>query len=182
MEKLCTTLQRSWLQICRSTVWQVKSVTLLLFILRESSSFFTRHSQCFCGNVLPKNAPKIANFRCNMRCAGNIKEKCGGVWKMNVFKIRGGLGQRICKFFAVWVRLEIDFLLSQVDPRHNDRAAMWKILVATVTFRVEFYLMPTLLCPRTAGKTAPDTVLTRVISMQVLSTPSKSPEDIAFKI
>ena len=37
--------------------------------------------QCFCGNT----APSIAAKNCNMACAGNKKQTCGGDWAMNVY-------------------------------------------------------------------------------------------------
>ena len=38
-------------------------------------------TQCFCGDT----APTITARNCNMECAGNKKQVCGGGWAMNVY-------------------------------------------------------------------------------------------------
>ena len=37
--------------------------------------------ECFCGNI----APTITAQNCNMVCAGNKNQICGGGWAMNVY-------------------------------------------------------------------------------------------------
>merc|ERR1712048_113136 len=46
--------------------------------------------QCFCGNTFGKYG-KSKN--CNMKCAGNKKEICGGGWANNVYQIVRGSGK-----------------------------------------------------------------------------------------
>ena len=40
--------------------------------------------ECFCGNT----APTITAQNCDMECAGNAKQICGGVWAMNVYSTK----------------------------------------------------------------------------------------------
>ncbi len=44
-------------------------------------------SQCYCGNTLGGSAAPEAD--CNMACAGNSAEKCGGPVRMNVYAVAG---------------------------------------------------------------------------------------------
>ena len=39
--------------------------------------------QCFCDNHHP--AVEDMQYKCDMQCAGNSWEKCGGFWRMNVY-------------------------------------------------------------------------------------------------
>lgn len=91
----------------------------------RSSIFFAR--QCFCGNALPKRARKLPKFSCNMKCTGNKNEKCGGLWKISVFRILGGLGERLCKFlFLLQLASLFDYLSSflKVARRTSQQAVM----------------------------------------------------------
>ena len=45
-------------------------------------------NQCFCGNKLPSSLLKVKLSECNMNCAGDTSEKCGGSMRMNIFKTR----------------------------------------------------------------------------------------------
>ncbi|XP_062621145.1 uncharacterized protein LOC134282767 [Saccostrea cucullata] len=40
---------------------------------------------CFCGNRLTKNVKKPEG-ECHMKCKGNLKQICGGSWRMNIYK------------------------------------------------------------------------------------------------
>jgi WSC domain len=44
-------------------------------------------SQCFCGNSYGKYG-QAGEEKCNMPCAGNGGEKCGGTWANSVFKLK----------------------------------------------------------------------------------------------
>jgi hypothetical protein len=44
-------------------------------------------SQCFCGNSYGRYGPAE---NCDMRCAGNAGEFCGGFWANNIYSIRPG--------------------------------------------------------------------------------------------
>ena len=43
-------------------------------------------SQCFCGNTPPPVDTLRPEAQCNRVCPGDSKEKCGGTWRMNVYK------------------------------------------------------------------------------------------------
>lgn len=46
--------------------------------------------ECFCGDgdkLNDKKYIKKPNSECNMSCASNNKEKCGGIWRMSVYKV-----------------------------------------------------------------------------------------------
>ena len=41
--------------------------------------------ECFCSNKLRKY-PKKKEEECNKPCPGNKKQKCGGTWRISVYK------------------------------------------------------------------------------------------------
>lgn len=43
-------------------------------------------SECFCGNDVPPAAVRKPDPSCNMKCAGDPKQPCGGYYKMNVYQ------------------------------------------------------------------------------------------------
>ena len=45
--------------------------------------------ECFCGNVAPPQSSIVAMDECNAACRGDSSIKCGGTWRMNVFKTSG---------------------------------------------------------------------------------------------
>ena len=47
--------------------------------------------ECFCGNDAPPSKYLLPMSQCDLPCSGDPSQKCGGVWKMNVFK-RGKIG------------------------------------------------------------------------------------------
>ncbi|XP_002007843.3 xylosyltransferase oxt [Drosophila mojavensis] len=42
--------------------------------------------ECFCGFDTPPSSAKLADSSCNMKCIGNAKEICGGIYAMNVYE------------------------------------------------------------------------------------------------
>ena len=42
--------------------------------------------ECFCGNYAPPSSKLLPKSECNRPCPGDSSKKCGGVWKMNVYK------------------------------------------------------------------------------------------------
>ena len=53
--------------------------------------------ECFCGKRLPGRAKRIKGSRCNMKCPGNKRKRCGGSWAMNVSLTKTGRKAR-CEF------------------------------------------------------------------------------------
>ena len=55
-------------------------------------------SQCFCGNVIN---PRIftPKTECNMQCAGDSSQMCGGSWRMNIYKNPGIIINFFCLIF-----------------------------------------------------------------------------------
>ena len=47
-------------------------------------------SQCFCGNEIPALKAVRPESECNMKCKGDLAQKCGGRWRMNVYKTKTG--------------------------------------------------------------------------------------------
>ncbi|XP_050534829.1 xylosyltransferase oxt isoform X2 [Daktulosphaira vitifoliae] len=43
-------------------------------------------SECFCGNESPDWDLKLPDSLCDMQCPGNLSQKCGGHYTMNIFK------------------------------------------------------------------------------------------------
>merc|ERR1712198_259869 len=43
--------------------------------------------QCFCGNLNPSSSLKRPQSECNVKCKGNHHQKCGGGWRINVYKV-----------------------------------------------------------------------------------------------
>ena len=41
---------------------------------------------CFCGDTLPRKKSKVTD--CNMKCAGNKDQMCGGRWRNNVYEVK----------------------------------------------------------------------------------------------
>ena len=44
------------------------------------------HYQCFCGNNAPPASKLLPKSQCSFPCSGDSSKKCGGAWKMNVYK------------------------------------------------------------------------------------------------
>ena len=42
--------------------------------------------ECFCGNNSPPSSKLLPISQCNLPCSGDSSKKCGGAWKMNVYK------------------------------------------------------------------------------------------------
>ena len=42
--------------------------------------------QCFCGYKAPSLTKLLPKSDCNLACSGDSSKKCGGSWKMNVYK------------------------------------------------------------------------------------------------
>ena len=47
--------------------------------------------ECWCGHVAPPADVIVPLSECNLDCPGDSTEKCGGVWRMNVFETRQGI-------------------------------------------------------------------------------------------
>ena len=45
--------------------------------------------ECWCGNVAPPEDKIVALKECNYNCQGDTSIKCGGSWRMKVFKSQG---------------------------------------------------------------------------------------------
>ena len=45
--------------------------------------------ECWCGNDAPPQDRIVAKEECNVSCSGDSSLKCGGVWRMNVYRIEG---------------------------------------------------------------------------------------------
>ena len=45
--------------------------------------------ECWCGNDAPPHDRIVAKEECNVSCSGDSSLKCGGVWRMNVYRIEG---------------------------------------------------------------------------------------------
>ena len=45
--------------------------------------------ECYCGNDEPKDEYKKDQSECNKPCTGDKSLKCGGVWRINVYKTEG---------------------------------------------------------------------------------------------
>jgi len=43
--------------------------------------------ECFCGNLNPSSSLKRPQSECNAKCKGNHNQKCGGTWRINVYKV-----------------------------------------------------------------------------------------------
>ena len=43
--------------------------------------------ECWCGHVAPPEDKKVSMEDCNMDCEGDSDIKCGGPWRMRVFKV-----------------------------------------------------------------------------------------------
>lgn len=44
-------------------------------------------TQCYCGNTISAPGAPAASGSCNMACAGNSTEMCGGTWFMNMYQV-----------------------------------------------------------------------------------------------
>ena len=53
-------------------------------------------SECWCGNDEPPRSKFAIAADCNMECPGDRTQKCGGGWRMNVYKTNTGK-ERITK-------------------------------------------------------------------------------------
>lgn len=45
--------------------------------------------ECWCGNAAPREDRIVDMGECNQSCSGDSAHKCGGVWRMNVYRIGG---------------------------------------------------------------------------------------------
>ena len=46
---------------------------------------------CWCGNTAPPANRKKSEDECNINCPGDSDKKCGGHWRMNIYKTQGQL-------------------------------------------------------------------------------------------
>ena len=44
-------------------------------------------NECHCGRNLPPLVKKKPSSECKFSCKGNAKQKCGGIWRISVYKI-----------------------------------------------------------------------------------------------
>jgi hypothetical protein len=61
---------------------------VLYRLLRDPRLFYTgvEYSvECFCGNTLAPAATQVAATQCNMPCAGDATQPCGGPSRLNLF-------------------------------------------------------------------------------------------------
>jgi len=75
-------------------------------------------SQCWCGKDLPAYAQKLNDTDCNMPCAGDSKERCGGPYKANVFQATCALAPT--QDSLTW---------SGWRPEHPPSAALYELTV-----------------------------------------------------
>jgi len=55
-------------------------------VLILTNKLFIHRSECLCGNQQPSKLSKINDTNnCNSLCSGDIKQFCGGVWKMGIY-------------------------------------------------------------------------------------------------
>ena len=47
--------------------------------------YFPLRQECYCGNVLASQSATVPDADCNMACAGNATEACGGSNRMSLF-------------------------------------------------------------------------------------------------
>ena len=47
--------------------------------------------ECWCGNDAPPEDRIVDMEECNVSCEGDSDQVCGGVWRMNVYRIVGEL-------------------------------------------------------------------------------------------
>merc|ERR1712038_1714041 len=52
--------------------------------------------ECWCGNDAPPQDRIVDMRECNVSCSGDSTLKCGGIWRMNVYKIEGETNQVSC--------------------------------------------------------------------------------------
>ena len=51
--------------------------------------------ECWCGNDAPPQDKIVDMGECDVSCSGDSTHKCGGHWRMNVYKIEGETNQGI---------------------------------------------------------------------------------------
>ena len=49
--------------------------------------------ECWCGNDAPPQDKIVDMGECDVSCSGDSAHKCGGHWRMNVYKIEGETNQ-----------------------------------------------------------------------------------------
>ena len=54
--------------------------------------------ECYCGNTAPPEDKIVDMMECSSPCSGDSSLKCGGVWRMGVFKTAGIMSQYIVGF------------------------------------------------------------------------------------
>lgn len=86
------------------------------------------HTQCFCGNMFPKNPPhpKLDESECDKPCRGNPNQMCGGLWANKVYET-GNESKResilflfpckIIHIFAVFV-IKADGTVATMEDEH----------------------------------------------------------------
>lgn len=42
-------------------------------------------NQCLCDNAMSADAPLLDAMQCDLECAGNVNEVCGGVWHYDIY-------------------------------------------------------------------------------------------------
>jgi len=73
-------------------IWRSSSLTIEKCIhhcYRRNFDFAgvqTGH-ECWCGNHNPNDSQRRPQSECSVRCAGNHNQKCGGIWRINVYKV-----------------------------------------------------------------------------------------------
>ncbi|PPQ82713.1 hypothetical protein CVT24_004349 [Panaeolus cyanescens] len=45
-----------------------------------------RGSECFCGNIIKAGAVRKTEPECGMPCAGDASQRCGDVWRLNIYQ------------------------------------------------------------------------------------------------
>ncbi|KAF8307707.1 hypothetical protein DL93DRAFT_1994463 [Clavulina sp. PMI_390] len=48
--------------------------------------------ECWCASSIASGAQSIASSNCNVACAGNSAQTCGGTWAINIYSYGGGTG------------------------------------------------------------------------------------------
>jgi len=87
--------------------------------------------ECFCGNTSPPASKLLAKSECNLPCSGDSSKICGGVSKMNVYKINGKASTEPTGELAL--ALETDTATDDEEPVTKDN------LVATLPSWGEYF-------------------------------------------
>ncbi|KAK3105890.1 hypothetical protein FSP39_007994 [Pinctada imbricata] len=70
------------------TIYQKNSIALCLATCKEKNATYAGveyGKECFCGNLM-KNYPLRPDSECDMACSGNRYQKCGGSWRISVYR------------------------------------------------------------------------------------------------